>query len=95
MRLFGIPTRVPSFNEITAASVLAVGLWLAACGLMFRMGQTPDAFSAGALLLIVEWACVAVAIGIRPDQGARHMVANIAVSALLVGVYAQVWGLFA
>jgi hypothetical protein len=92
MRLFGITTRLPSFGEFTGARVLAVGLWLLACGGMIRMGQPPDRFSAGALLLIVEWACVGARMGIRPDLGIRHMIANLSVSALLVTAYIPVYG---
>lgn len=95
MKLFGITTRLPSFGEFTGASVLAVGLWLLSCGVMIRSGNAPDAFSAGAMLLIVEWACVGARMGIRPDLGLRHMLANLSVSALLVAAYVPVYGAFA
>jgi hypothetical protein len=87
--------RKPTLNEFTAASVLAVGLWLLALGLAHRFGAGLQAFDAGALLLVVEWGCVAARAGVRPDRGARHVVANVAVSALLVGLYAVTWHSFA
>lgn len=95
MNFFGITTRVPSFGEITAASVMALGLWLAAIALMSRIGGPVEAVDAGALLLVIEWACVAVRMGIRPDRGTRDLVANMAVSAALLGVYFGIWGLVA
>ncbi len=95
MNFFGITTRLPSFGEITAASVMALGLWLAAIALMFRFGSPPEAADAGALLLVIEWACVAARLGIRPDRGTRHVIANVAVSAVLLGGYFGVWGLMA
>ncbi|HWH84533.1 MAG TPA: hypothetical protein VNU71_20070 [Burkholderiaceae bacterium] len=93
--LFGIALRRPSFDDITAASVLAVGLWLLTAGLLSRLGSPLDAFDAGASLLVIEWACVAAQVGVRPNLGARHLLANLAVSALLIGVYAASWGLLA
>ena len=95
MKVLGITLRMPSFGEVTGATVLAVGLWLLACGGMIRMGQPPDRFSAGALLLIVEWACVGARIGIRPDRGFRHMIANVSGSALLVGAYIPMYEVLA
>ena len=89
--LFGIDLRRPTLNEFTAASVLALGLWLLVLGLAYRFGAGLQAFDAGALLLVVEWGCVAARAGVRPDRGARHVLANLAVSALLVGVYAASW----
>jgi hypothetical protein len=89
--LFGIALRRPSFNDFTSASVLAVGLWLLTAGLLSRLGSPLDAYNAGASLLVIEWACVAAQVGVRPNLGARHMLANLAVSALLVGAYAASW----
>ena len=95
LTLFGIALRVPSLNEFTAASALAVGLWLLILGLAYRFGAGLVAFDAGALLLVVEWGCVAARAGVRPDRGARHVIANLAVSALLIGVYAASWHVLA
>ena len=39
MKLFGIPLRKPSFNEVTAATIMAVGLWLACLGGAVAFGQ--------------------------------------------------------
>lgn len=95
MNFFGIPTRLPSFGEITAASVLALGLWLVGLGVMFRLGGAPTRFDAGAALLVLAWACIGARLGIRPDRGTRHLLANVAISAVLLGTYAAVWHLVA
>jgi hypothetical protein len=93
MTIFGIPTRRPSFAEVTAASLMALGLWLGAVALLFRLNQAPTAFDAGALLVVLAWACIGVRLGIRVDRGRRHLLANLAISALLLGIYAGAWGL--
>jgi hypothetical protein len=95
LTLFGIELRRPTWNEFTAVSVLAVGMWVLAVGLAFRFGAGLQAFDAGALLLVIEWGCVAARAGVRPDRGARHVVANVAVSALLVGAYSLSWHVLA
>jgi hypothetical protein len=91
MTLFGIAIRRPSFGEFTAASVMALGVWLAALALMVRLGGAPSPFDAGALLLVLGWACIGARLGIRPDRGARHLLANLAISGVLLGLYASVW----
>lgn len=93
MQIFGIPTRLPSFAEVTAASVMALGVWLGAVALLFRLDHAPTAFDAGALLLVLAWGCIGVRLGIRLDRGRRHVLANIAISALLLGLYAGAWEL--
>lgn len=93
MKIFGIPARRPSFAEVTAASLMALGVWLGVVGLLYRLDQAPSAFDAGALLLVLAWGCIGVRMGIRPDRGSRHVLANFAVSALLLGLYAGAWGL--
>jgi hypothetical protein len=90
-QLFGISARCPTFGEFTAASVLACGLWLATCGLMFRLDALPDRFNAGALLLMLEWTCVSIRIGIRPQLGGRHVLVNLAGCAALLGAYGSVF----
>lgn len=87
MQIFGISLRRPSFSEITGAAVLATGLFVAALGLMHALHMPIDRIEAGALLLVVLWGCVSVRLGIRVDQGKQHMVVNLVVSALLLGVY--------
>lgn len=93
MTLFGITTRVPSFAEVTAATLMALGLWLAGIALIWRFSDVPTAFEAGALLLVLAWGCIGARVGIRPDRGSRHLLANFAVSAALLGLYAGAWGL--
>jgi len=93
MKLFGIELRRPSFNEITAATVLAVGLWIAVVGLARVSGHALLGPEAGALLVVAIWGCIAVRIGLALDKGRRHLVANIAISAVLLGVYQGALGL--
>jgi hypothetical protein len=87
MNLFGIPLRRPTFNQITSATILAIGLWLAFLGALRAAGQTIGAFDAGAVLLVGVWSCVGAQAGIRIGQGARHLLANVTVSALLLAAY--------
>ncbi|HZE91954.1 MAG TPA: hypothetical protein VE029_09665 [Rhizobacter sp.] len=93
MKLFGITLRKPSFNEITAAAVMGVGLWLACLGVMNASGQPMGRMDAGAALLVVVWACVAVRLGINVSAGVRHLAVNALVSAALLVVYQGAWAL--
>lgn len=95
MKLFGIDLRKPNNNEITAAVVMAVGLWMAALGLLRVLHIDIARADAGALLLVVAWGCVSARLGIRIDMGRRHLLANLAVSALLLGVYQGAWAVAA
>jgi hypothetical protein len=87
MTFFGIELRRPSFNEITAATVMAVGLWTGAVGLAQASGNALDAHDAGALLLVALWGCVGTRLGFKVAKGGRHLAANIGVSAVLLGLY--------
>lgn len=95
MHLLGIRLRRPSFNELTAASVMALGLWLLTAALLWRFGDAPSRFDAGAALIVIWWASIAACIGIRPTHGTRHLAVNVAVSALLLGGYSVVWATLA
>lgn len=91
MKLIGIPLRRPNFGELTAAAVMATGLWLAALGFM-RAAQWPiDRVDAGALLIVVAWGCVSVRLGIRIGMGHRHLAANLLVSGALLLLYQSAW----
>lgn len=87
MKILGIALRKPNFNEITVAVVMATGLFVAALGVMRAFHMPIDQIEAGALLLVVLWGCISVRLGIRIEQGKQHMVANLMVSALLLGAY--------
>lgn len=87
MKLLGISTRVPSFGEVTAASIAALGLWIVACGLSYRAGFSPSRFDAGVLLVLIEWSCVSLRLGIRPHLGARHLALHVAGCALVMAAF--------
>jgi hypothetical protein len=87
MIFFGIALRRPSFNEITAATVMAVGLWVAGIGLAHVSGHALQARDAGALLVVAVWGCVGTRLGLGVAQGGRHLAANIGVSAVLLALY--------
>jgi hypothetical protein len=87
MKLFGIELRKPSFNELTAAAVMAVGLWVAAVGLARASGHALEAGDDGALLVVSVWGCVGARLGVRLDRGGRHLAAHFGVGAILLGVY--------
>lgn len=87
MTVFGIVLRRPTFNEITAAAILGIGLWMTGLGLAHASGHAVEMRDAGALLLVSTWACVAVRVGLGVDQDGRHLAVNIAVIAVLLGLY--------
>ncbi len=87
MKIIGLPLRRPGFNELTAATVMGSGLWVLAVGVahIARMDLTKG--DAGALLLVMLWACVSARMGIRVGAGGRHLAANLVISGLLLGAY--------
>lgn len=87
MKLIGIPLRKPNFAELTAASILAVGLWIACLGLIRAASVDIARADAGALLVVVAWACLSTRLGIRVGNGQRHLAANLLVSGSLLGLY--------
>ena len=87
VKLIGIPLRRPSFAEMTAASIMAVGLWSAAVGLLLAGHVRLDRADAGALLLALAWACLSTRLGIRVGQDRRHLLANLLGCSVLLGVY--------
>ena len=87
MHLIGIPLRKPNFAELTAASILAVGLWIACLGVMRAVQLEIGSADAGALLIVVAWACLSTRLGIRVGLGQRHLAANLLVSGVLLGLY--------
>jgi hypothetical protein len=82
-----LPLRKPSFSEITAAGVMAAGLWCAVLALLRAFGMPLGAGDAGALLVVVAWGCLAVRIGVDLGKGGRHLIAHLLVSAALLGAY--------
>lgn len=94
MKLFGIVLRRPAFGELTAAAVMAAGLWLAVTGVAYASGHALDRVDAGALLLVVAWACFGARLGLRIDAGRRHAIAYLSVAAMLIGVYQGVISAF-
>lgn len=94
MKFIGVPLRRPGFNELTAAAVMGSGLWVLAVGLahITRMDLTKG--DAGALLLVMLWACVSTRMGIRVGAGGRHLAANLLVSGGLLAFYELARSLF-
>jgi hypothetical protein len=91
MQLLGITIRKPSFGEITATSVLAIGLWLVGVGAMVQSGQVFGRADLAALLVMVWWGCLAARVGIDLRAGWRHLVAGAVVGSLLLGANGVVW----
>ncbi|MET0333681.1 MAG: hypothetical protein ABW190_05375 [Rhizobacter sp.] len=87
MKLIGVPLRRPGFNELTAAAVMGSGLWVLAVGLAHVARMDLSKADAGALLLVMLWACVSTRLGIRVNAGGRHLAANLVVSAAILGLY--------
>jgi hypothetical protein len=93
MKLLGIPLRRPGFDELTAAAVMATGLWVAAVGVLHLLHWQLGKVDAGALLLVMFWGCVSARLGISIGMGQRHLAANLLVSGLLLGVYQAAWAI--
>src|SRR5664280_2572236 len=87
MKLLGIVLRKPSFGEITAAAIMALGAWIAVAGLAKASGHPLDRGDAGALLIVIAWAAIGTRLGLRLDHGPRHVAAHVAISAVLLGAY--------
>lgn len=95
MKLIGISLRKPTFGELTAAAVMATGLWLITVGGLRAFQVEIAKADAGALLLIVMWACLSARLGIRIGMGQRHLLANLLGSAALLALYELVRGFIA
>lgn len=87
MKLIGVPLRRPDFNELTAAAVMGSGLWVLAVGLAHIARMDLGKGDAGALLLVMLWACVSTRMGIRVGAGSRHLAVNLLVSGVLLALY--------
>ena len=87
MTLFGIQLRRPTFNEVTAATVMAVGLWVAVIGLAQVSGHALQARDAGALLVVSVWGCLGARLGVGIGKGGRHFAAHVGINAVLLALY--------
>ena len=87
MTLLGIELRRPTFNEVTAATVMAVGLWVAVIGLAQVSGHALQARDAGALLVVSVWGCIGARLGFGVAKGGRHLAAHVGVNAVLLAIY--------
>ena len=87
MKLFGIALLKPSFGELTAAAVMGIGCWIAVVGIAKASGHPLAAIDAGALLVVAVWATIGVRLGLRFDQGPRHIAAYGLVGSVLLGLY--------
>lgn len=95
MQVAGIPLRKPAFNEITAATVMGGGLWIALVGLLRAGGHVLDRPEAAALLLVMLWGTLAVRLGIDLAAGWRHRVVHFAVCGALLAAGQLAGTLFA
>lgn len=87
MTFLGIELRRPTFNEVTAATVMAVGLWVAVIGLAQVSGHALQARDAGALLVVSVWGCIGARLGVGIGKGGRHLAAHVGVNAVLLMLY--------
>lgn len=87
MKLLGVQLRKPSFNEITAAAIMAAGLWLAYVALLRATGGAFEPIEAGAALLVIYWGCVCVHLGIHVGRGMRHLALNVMMGGALLAIY--------
>ncbi len=87
MKLLGIVLCKPSFGELTAAAVMALGSWIAIAGLAKASGHPFDSIEAGALLIVIAWAAIGTRLGLRLDHGPRHVAAHLAITGVLLGTY--------
>ncbi|MEF7612373.1 hypothetical protein V4F39_00535 [Aquincola sp. MAHUQ-54] len=85
MQVVGISLRKPGFNEITAATVMGGGLWIALVGLLSAGGHALERPEAAALLLVMLWGSLSVRLGIDFAAGWRHRIVHLAVCGLLLG----------
>lgn len=93
MKLLGITLRTPNTTELTAAAIMGTGLWVAAVGTLRVAGIDIGPVDAGAMLLVVLWGCLSVRLGIRIGKDYRHLLANLLVSAALLGLYKSAWAI--
>jgi hypothetical protein len=91
MTLFGITLRLPTSTEAMVAAVMGSGLWVGAMGLLRLAAVSVDRYDAGALLIVMLWGCFSARLGIRIEQGHRHLLANLCVSGALLLVYQAAW----
>ena len=87
MTLFGIQLRKPSFNELNAATVMGVGIWVAVIGVAQASGQALQASDAGALLVVSVWGCLGARLGVALGKGGRHLAAHVGISAVRLAIY--------
>ena len=95
MQVLGIALKAPSFNQITAATVFGVGLWIACLGVLSATGHALGPQQAGAALLVFVWGALGAQIGVHIGKGTRHLVANVLVSGVLLALYEAAWALAA
>jgi hypothetical protein len=87
MKLLGVQLRKPTFNEVTASAVMALGLWMVYLGVAKSVGSVPDPITAGGMLVVIFWGCVCARFGIRIDRGLPHLVLNVLFGAVLLLAY--------
>lgn len=86
MQVVGISLRKPAFNEVTASTIMASGLWVALVGLLQAGGHPLERPEAATLLLVMLWGCLSVRLGIDMAAGWRHRFVHLAVCGVLLGL---------
>lgn len=93
MQVLGIALKLPTFNQITAATVFGVGLWIACLGVLSVTGHALGRQDAGAALLVFVWGALGAQLGVHVGKGTRHVLANVLASGLLLAIYEGAWAL--
>ena len=87
MKIFSIELRKPTFNEVTAATVMGIGLWLACVGGAIALDHRLSRVDAGSALVVILWGCLSARFGVHIGEGRAHLLANVGVTAALLLVY--------
>lgn len=93
MKLFGVALRLPTFGQVTSATVLAVGLWMLLLGLLRAAGVQLSAMDAGAALVVVACSALAAQAGVQVGRGGRHLLLNLGANGLLLLLYQAAWAM--
>ena len=91
MTVFGVDLKHPSLNELTAAVVIAVGLWLF---LVFVGLASTTKVGAGANLAALAFGCISSTCGLSASKGIWPLALNIIGCCLVLAAYHLLINLF-